>query len=1756
MAGKIPVLLFSLLLVAPTVSVAQSNITVYSDLTVNAGRPIRTADPLWFGIGTTIWDNYLDTPQTLTLLTNMGTQALRFPGGSVSDQYHWINNIDAVGQYSFQESLASFIHVATNVNAQAMITVNYGTGTPSEAAAWVAYVNATTNNPQYLGVDSTGADWHTAGYWASLRAAAPLAVDDGMNFLRISRPEPLGFKYWEIGNEVYGYWETDVNFVSHDPYTYAVRAQEYISLMKAVDPTVKIGVVACPGASSYVNNTYHPAVDPVTQQTYNGWTPVLLATLASLDVTPDFAIMHWYTEVPGEENDALLLQVSSGWAANASDLRGQINDYLGPTGANVELICTENNSDVAIPGKQSVSLVNGLYKVDSLGQLMQTEFNGLFWHDFRDGAIVTIGNMNPALYGWRLFGDFGVATETNLYPTYSTTELIRHFAQGGDTVIAAASDDSLLSIYAVRRQDGSLTVLAINKDPLNTNTAQVSVAGFTPASKATVYSYGIPQDTAAETGIGLPDISQTNFSITGTSFSYTFPPYSATVLVLSNEPTTGPSTTTIASSQNPAVAGSGLTLTATVSGGGAIPAGFVVFNDGTTNLGIGTLNNSGTATLTTATLSASGSPHSITAVYSGDGAYAGSASSALLQVVSNKASVTTNGLLVCWLFNEGSGTNVADSSGNGNTGTLHDSPVWTNGLNGTNALEFPGAYVPSAAYVSVPASATLADQGTGSNITICAWVKRSSASLGNYSAIVAKDTPFDVFPWHRNYELMFDTAGRLLFVYRNSAGSNWEIYSSYGVCNDTNNWHYYCVTYTYGNASSCALYMDGVAVSGGWTTGNGSDAPASTSGGPVLIGMDGAGTPSYGSIYQGISIYSVLLSAPQVLILYDSAVSTGAASTTALASSQNPAPGDTVVTFAATVSASGVTPAGTVVFFDGNNNLGSATLNTSGVASLAVGGLSVKGSNHPVTAVYNGGGGFAASSSSVLTQLFNVGPSATAISSSQNPAVGGSPVTFTATVSGGAATPTGTVVFNDGTNFLGGGTLDSSGGATLSTSALSVTNSPHSMTVFYSGDSNYIGSGSGALLQIIGPAPSTNTMTSSQNPAAARSVVTFTATVTGSIGTPTGTVTIYDGASPLGSGNLNGSGVVLLSTRALSAAGSPHSITTVYGGDGNYTGSTSAVLLQIITNSTGANSNGLCASWPFNEGFGTTVSDASSNGNTGALVNSPLWVAGPAGHNALQFSGSSPSSAAYVSVPDSDTLSDQDIGSQITICAWIKRSPASIGNYCSVIAKAIQGDRAYHRNYELLFDTGNHILFIFGNSAGTSWEMYSSDAAYADTNNWHFYCVTYTYGTASSCALYVDGTPVSGGWVAGNGSDAPASTSGGPVLIGIDGAGTVSYGSIYDGISIYDIVLSASQVQSNYNSGLSAGVASATTLASSQNPAPAGSPVTFTATVSGTGGTPAGMVLFYDGTTSLGTATLDSSGTATLATAALTLIGSPHSITAVYVGDSTFAGSTSAVLAQCIACSSAMVSIPLINPSFEIPAVAQGTTAVTVTGWVASLEGSYGVYYPAAGVYTNVVNDVLPPPADASQVLFIKAGNYLAQFLTNTLAPNQTYTLSGAIGNRGDGTGLAPGDIDFVNLLAGSTIIAQSTNLPHPNPGGFLPWAVTYSSGASGFPSGTLQIQLGQHGTGEVHYDNISLTATDPPAQPQIMAADASFGFLAGQFGFDLSAAARQTVVVDGSTDLVNWTPLYTNAPGAGTFYFRDPLSSNLPWRFYRARSQ
>jgi alpha-L-arabinofuranosidase len=456
-------------------------------LSVNASQTIRSADARWFGVNTATWDGNLGQPQTLSLLQEMGCLALRFPGGSTSDSYHWAS--DPTGNTRFRNN-------ATNLGAQVFITVNYGSGTSNEAAAWVRSANITNH---------------------------------------------CNFKYWEIGNECYGSWENDVNTPAHDPFTYAQRTAGYIQLMKAADPTIKVGIVVINGENNFANNTIHPAINPRTGTTNNGWTPVLLTTLKTLGVTPDFAVYHYYAQytdpnaspVPAADSDPILLQASVNWARDAADLRQQITDYFGPGGTNIELICTENNSDPSAAfGRQLTSIVNGLYLADSVCQLMKTEFNGYIWWDLRNGHDSS-GTFDPTLYGWRSYGDEGMIDGVSgRYPTFYAAKILQHFVRPGDIVLNAASDYSPLGAYAARKANGALTMLVINKDAIANLTGQIALTNFVPDPAATVYSYGIQQDEAVRTNgpAALQDIQLGAFASASGNFNYSFPPYSLTVL--------------------------------------------------------------------------------------------------------------------------------------------------------------------------------------------------------------------------------------------------------------------------------------------------------------------------------------------------------------------------------------------------------------------------------------------------------------------------------------------------------------------------------------------------------------------------------------------------------------------------------------------------------------------------------------------------------------------------------------------------------------------------------------------------------------------------------------------------------------------------------------------------------------------------------------------------------------------------------------------------------------------------------------------------------------------------------------------------------------------------------------------------------------------------------------------------------------------------------------------------------------------------
>ncbi|MBR1249443.1 Ig-like domain repeat protein [Bradyrhizobium sp. AUGA SZCCT0169] len=92
-------------------------------------------------------------------------------------------------------------------------------------------------------------------------------------------------------------------------------------------------------------------------------------------------------------------------------------------------------------------------------------------------------------------------------------------------------------------------------------------------------------------------------------------------------------------------------------------------------------------------------------------------------------------------------------------------------------------------------------------------------------------------------------------------------------------------------------------------------------------------------------------------------------------------------------------------------------------------------------------------------------------------------------------------------------------------------------------------------------AATTTTVTSSLNPSAVGQPVTFTATVSGTGGTPTGTVNFLDGGAVIGNGALAG-GVATFTTANLAQGN--HSITAAYAGAGSFTASTSAALTQAV----------------------------------------------------------------------------------------------------------------------------------------------------------------------------------------------------------------------------------------------------------------------------------------------------------------------------------------------------------------------------------------------------------------------------------------------------------------------------------------------------------------------------------------------------------------------------------------------------------------
>ncbi|MHA1489629.1 MAG: alpha-L-arabinofuranosidase C-terminal domain-containing protein [Promethearchaeota archaeon] len=171
----------------------------------------------------------------LKAVVDLKISVLRWPGGCYSDVYHWKDAIGSrdsrkvvknlhwgEGTTNAFEGLApiienqfgtdEFLTFCEVIKAESYLNINYGTGTPREAAEWVEYCNGTIDTK-----------------FGALRA-------------KNGRTEPYNVKIWGIANEIYAPWEKGYEKY---PENYAKKYMAFAKAMKKKDPTIKLVACGC-----------------------------------------------------------------------------------------------------------------------------------------------------------------------------------------------------------------------------------------------------------------------------------------------------------------------------------------------------------------------------------------------------------------------------------------------------------------------------------------------------------------------------------------------------------------------------------------------------------------------------------------------------------------------------------------------------------------------------------------------------------------------------------------------------------------------------------------------------------------------------------------------------------------------------------------------------------------------------------------------------------------------------------------------------------------------------------------------------------------------------------------------------------------------------------------------------------------------------------------------------------------------------------------------------------------------------------------------------------------------------------------------------------------------------------------------------------------------------------------------------------------------------------------------------------------------
>jgi alpha-N-arabinofuranosidase len=411
---------------------------------------------------------------------------IRWPGGNVAQDYHWMWGIGPRDERPFWTNLSwgnelepsdmgtdEYVRFCRNVGAEPAIVVNVeGRGaTAEEAAAWVEYANGPASST-----------------WGARRAAS-------------GHPAPFGVKLWELGNEIWGSWVRGHT----DAESYARSYLRYQAAMKAVDPSIKLIAVG--------DNDMD-------------WNRTVLK-LAGPHI--DFLAIHHYYGLRDMQGDALNLMArplfyERFYGQVASALRELVPDRP------IKLAINEWNTSLPVPRQHSMEsalyaarLMNVFERAGDLVEMTAVSdlvngWSGGVIQASRHGVFVTPTYLAIKLYNDRLGAERLRAEVTS--PTFDTS----HEGRG----------IPVLDVTASRSSDGQHVYLkAVNTSPQQPLRTTVTVTGVAVQPRATVETLTATSLQTANS-FATPDAVKVTTSqiAAGPTFTVELPRHSVSVITL------------------------------------------------------------------------------------------------------------------------------------------------------------------------------------------------------------------------------------------------------------------------------------------------------------------------------------------------------------------------------------------------------------------------------------------------------------------------------------------------------------------------------------------------------------------------------------------------------------------------------------------------------------------------------------------------------------------------------------------------------------------------------------------------------------------------------------------------------------------------------------------------------------------------------------------------------------------------------------------------------------------------------------------------------------------------------------------------------------------------------------------------------------------------------------------------------------------------------------------------------------------------